>query len=178
MLVVVACWGGGAQEPREGSGGPGPVGPNGIDKLSLAKVDVSSPPRAALDGVLQVQPEPFCGGARVPPNYVPPPLAPAPGIKLRVLAGNKYSDAAPVMELTTGPGGVFTADLPAGRYCIARAHGAKPSGSTAQYTDAACLLARWEACEAIAEVPVKAKLAIDIHEPCSWSICYFGAPPP
>ncbi len=167
-MVTAACF----------RGSPSPAPPAQSPVLAKVTEDPTVPPRAPLDGSLQIQPEAMCGGARLPEDYVAPPLAPAPDVALRVLAGDKYSDAAPVRQMKTAADGTFTADLPPGRYCIARSHGAKPPAQAGKHYDAGCLLARWEACEAVVEVPVKARVAIDIFEPCSWSVCYHGPPPP
>lgn len=137
-----------------------------------------TPPRAPLDGRLQVKPADMCGGARLPDTHVSPPLAPAPNVKLLVTAGDRYDATKPLVELTTGADGTFMAQLPPGTYCITRAgRGAKPT-QAGTYTDLSCLVARWQTCDAVATVPVKSRVAIDIDEPCSWSICYFGPPPP
>lgn len=136
------------------------------------------PVRAPLDGRLQVQPEGMCGGARPPENYRPPPLAPRANTKLVVTKGGTYDGSAAVIELTTAADGRFMAQLPVGRYCITRAgRGAKPTQG-GQYVDLACLVTNWQTCDAVADVPVKTPLAIDIIEPCSWSVCYLGPPPP
>lgn len=135
----------------------------------------------ALKGELEVQPPGMCGGARVPNNYVPPPLAPAVHVKLRVLPGDRFSNDEPTMILETGDDGSFAAELPDGIYCLARdGRGPKPTGPVDQYTDLACLVKRWETCDAVVTVPIDATkpVDIDIIEPCSWSICYFGPPPP
>lgn len=136
------------------------------------------PARAALDGRLQIAPAGMCGGARVPDGYRPPPLRPQPGVEIRVLKGDKYSDAPPVAVVTTDKDGTFTAALAPGRYCVAQARGAKPVGPTGQYTDLGCLVERWETCDAVVDVPLKTQLPIDIHEPCAWAVCYHGPPPP
>jgi hypothetical protein len=120
----------------------------------------------------------MCGGARPPEDYQPPPLAPVANVQLTVTAGATYGGGAPVATLTTANDGTFTAQLPAGRYCITRGpRGAKPT-QAGQWNDLACLVTRWETCDAVANVPVKSVVAIDIYEPCSWAVCYHGPPPP
>ena len=114
----------------------------------------------------------------MPPNYNPPPLRPAAGVTLRLVQGDKYSDAGPVIELTTASDGTFMAPTPAGRWCIARARGAKPTTAHDMDTDLACLVTNWETCDAVVDVPVKTPVMIDIHEPCTWTVCYHGPPPP
>jgi hypothetical protein len=143
-------------------------------------------PRAPIDGRLRVAPPGMCGGARVPNDYRRPPLAPVNGVALRVMPGDIYSDQV-ITTVTTDREGKFTGDLSrAGRYCISRDHGARPPQPPPSKTpapaqrdnDPACLLARWQKCDAVIDVPVQTPALIDIHEPCAWTICYNGPPPP
>lgn len=135
--------------------------------------------RAALDARFILHEQEHCGGARMPdPTPAARPVPPRKH-RLLVMPGDRYTDTAPPLrDVMTESDGTFTADLPAGRYCIARPRGAKPSASPGPHVDLACLVERWQQCDAVVDVPVKAAQTIEVHEPCAWSICYHGPPPP
>lgn len=115
----------------------------------------------------------------MPRDYSGPKLLPRSQATLEVFPGDRYPGGKAKISLVTDADGRFMAPLPSGRYCLVRAgRGAKPTGPVGQYEDRACMIQRWETCDAVVDVPVKAAIAIDIYEPCSWSICYMGPPPP
>ena len=112
------------------------------------------------------------------PNYVPPLMAPAQIVTLDVTVGETYRGRKPVLELTTDADGMFNGQLPAGRYCLTLpGRGPRPT-KAAPYTDLACLVSRWQRCDAMVDVPVTDIVAIDHVEPCPGMVCYNGPPPP
>lgn len=174
IVTLAACW---SATPPPPAQSPPPPPPR--DDVATARPQPDAPPaRAPLDGRLQIQPADLCGGAAPPEDYVRAPLAPRGGVTLRVFRGDRYLATAPVLQVTTAADGTFTANLPAGRYCIARDHGVKPTTSPGPHTDLACLVSRWETCEAVVDVPLANRVDVNIFEPCDWSVCYHGPPPP
>jgi hypothetical protein len=112
------------------------------------------------------------------PDYVPPPMAPAPGRMLDVSVGGIYRGHKPALQLTTDADGKFSGDLPAGHYCITVAgRGPRPKPMGPHY-DLPCLVKQWEHCDAVVDVPVTSPVAIDHHEACQGLSCYHGPPPP
>ena len=145
---------------------------------SAAGATPAEPAGAPLDGRLRVQQAGRCGGAAIPDDYEGPELKPAAKVRLDVVPGGRYREGPPILEITTAMDGRFMAPLPAGRYCVVRAgRGAKPT-TAGKYENLACLVERWERCDAVVDVPVKHRIAIDIVEQCRWTICSDGPEPP
>ncbi len=160
LAVAAAC----------SSGGQVPRGGNPVEGAHVA--------RGSLAGVLRVAPASHCGGANMGGDRpTSPALAPVAGATLIVRAGGENSEAPPAAEVTTGTDGGFTAEVAPGRYCIVESgKRAKPTAGS-QYEDLACLVDQWRRCDAVAEVPSTAPVAMDLRRACFGS-CYHGPMPP
>lgn len=130
----------------------------------------------SLRGVLRVAPRGHCGGAYIP-NYQPPPLAPAGGVTLLVRRGDKNSERKPAAVVTTANDGTFGAELKAGRYCVVFADKRAKPRKGSKWTDLKCLVADWQRCDAVVDVPVAGAIAID-HQTSCFGPCYHGPMPP
>ena len=130
-----------------------------------------------LKGTLSIQPPGWCGGARPPAEYQPPPAEPAANATLIVRTGGENSDSAPVTTITTGADGSFSAALTEGTYCLvlddkkARPAAADPN------RDQACLEQHWKTCDAVVTLPASAPTEIVRSNGC-FGPCYRGPMPP
>jgi hypothetical protein len=139
-----------------------------------AAADPSAKP--TLAGVLRVAPRAHCGGAYIR-DVQPPQLAPAPGVKLIVRKGKTNSTRRPAAEITTADDGTFRVELPRGRYCIVFEDKRDKPRKGGPYADLKCLVADWQRCDAVADVPSDPPVAIDRHLAC-FGPCYRGPRPP
>lgn len=170
MWFVVAAGCSGAT-PRGSSSGA-----EASDGTIVDPLPAGAPGR--IEGRLQIEPASQCGGAMPAPDFVPPPMAPAPERALEVSVGDVYRGHKPALVVTTDADGRFEGTLPAGRYCVTlQGRGPRPANVGSNY-DLPCLVAQWERCDAVVEVPVTAPIEIEIHEPCAGLSCYHGPPPP
>ncbi len=172
-LVVIASPGEGQRAAGSGRGVFGP--PTQADGAAVARVRAAENPRRLTGWAVETKTV-HCGGMAPPPGEPTSASAPFRG-RILVRRGDENSTRRPVAVLQPDEAGVFSAKLAPGMYCLVTDRKRRSPGAVGADTDAACLRAWWRRCDAVARVPSRVPVRLEVRQDC-FGPCYRGPYPP